>query len=91
MARDLREKITRAGFRVETLTYLNMTLFPFIALLRFARRQAIANGHANSDLTPLPRPMNSALSKLFSAEMRAAPRLRFPYGISLLAVARRLE
>jgi SAM-dependent methyltransferase len=91
-ARELREKLQGAGFRVEQLTYLNMLLFPFIALLRFMRRQAVtANGHAHSDLTPLPPAFNAVLTRLFSAEMRAAPRYRFPYGISLLAVARRVE
>lgn len=90
-AQGLREKIERAGLRVETLTYLNMTLFPLIALLRFARRPAASDKHAHSDLTPLPGPINRVLTRLFSAEMRAAPRHRFPYGISLLAVARRVE
>lgn len=90
MARDLRAKIEDAGFRVKKLTYLNMTLFPFIALLRFARRPA-ANDNAHSDLAPLPQPVNAALTRLFSAEMRAAPRRRFPFGISMLAVARRIE
>ncbi len=90
MARDLRAKIERAGFRVEKLTYLNMALFPLIALLRFARRPS-AHDNAHSDLTPLPQPINSVLTRVFSAEMRAAPYHRFPYGISLLAVARRVE
>ncbi len=90
-ARDLREKIERAGLQVERLTYLNMTLFPLIALLRFGRRERAANGHANSDLTPLPRPVNSALTRLFSAEMRRAARASFPFGISLFAVARRMD
>lgn len=90
MARDLREKIETAGFRVEKLSYLNMVLFPLIALLRFARRPA-AHDNAHSDLTPMPHALNSALTRLFSAEMRAAPYHRFPYGISLLAVARRVE
>ncbi|MBI4674076.1 MAG: class I SAM-dependent methyltransferase [Chloroflexi bacterium] len=91
MARDLRAKIEQADLRVETLTYLNMLLFPLIAFLRFVRRQAVAsNGSAHSDLTPLPRSINHVLTQLFSAEMRAASRRRFPYGISLLAVARRV-
>ena len=90
-ARDLGAKMEGAGFRIEKLTYLNMTLFPFIALLRFARRPAASNGRAHSDLTPLPHSVNSVLTRLFSAEMRVAPRHRFPYGISLLAVARRVE
>ncbi len=91
MARDLRVKLESAGFRVKKLTYLNMTLFPFIALLRFARRPAATGTRARSDLAPLPRTVNALLARLFSAEMRAAPQRRFPYGISMLAVARRIE
>lgn len=90
MAHDLREKLTRAGLRVEKLTYVNTALFPFIALLRFARRPT-AEQHAQSDLTPLPRPVNQVLTRVFTAEMRAVPRLQLPYGISLLAVAQRRD
>lgn len=89
--RDLRAKIVRAGFEVETLTYLNTTLFPFIALMRLARRQAVANSGVHSDLVPLPRPLNEGLTRVFSAEMRHVLRGWFPYGISLLAIARRVE
>ncbi len=90
-ANELREKISRAGFQVETLTYLNTALFPFIALMRFARRPAAVNGHAHSDLTPLPHALNQGLTRLFSAEMRRALDWRLPYGISLLAIARRVD
>src|SRR5581483_5320664 len=79
VAQDLREKLTRAGLTVESLTYLNMMLFPFIALLRLARKPVSANGHAGSDLAPLPRPLNAVLTRIFSAEMRAARRVNFPY------------
>lgn len=89
-ARTLRDRISRAGFHIETLTYLNTTLFPFIALLRFARRQA-ANGHAHSDLTPLPHVLNEGLSRIFSAEARRVLDWHLPYGISLLAIARRAD
>lgn len=89
-ARTLSERISRAGLQVETLTYLNTILFPFIALLRLARRQAVANGHARSDLTPLPHAVNAGLARIFSAEMRHVLDRRLPYGISLLAIARRV-
>jgi SAM-dependent methyltransferase len=87
-ARDLRDKIERAGLRVERITYLNTLLFPMIALLRFARRPA-AGDRAESDLTPLPHLVNGGLSRLFRAEMRFAATRNLPYGISLLAIARR--
>lgn len=90
-AETLREKITRAGLQVENLKYLNTALFPIIALLRFARRPAARNGHAYSDLTPLPTPLNNVLTRVFSAEMRGALARDLPYGISLLAIARRVD
>ncbi|MCC7161808.1 MAG: class I SAM-dependent methyltransferase [Anaerolineae bacterium] len=86
----LRDKITRAGFKVETLTFINTTLFPLIALLRFARRPG-ADGDDTSDLTPLPHLLNEGLTRLFSAEMRRALDHKLPYGISLLAIARRVD
>lgn len=85
-AGELRDKVSRAGFAVEFLTYLNVALFPLMALARFARRPG-ANGSAHSDLVPLPRPLNRLLARVFTTEMRAASRMRFPYGLSLLVVA----
>lgn len=90
-AANLRAKIERAGLRVERITYLNTLLFPFIALARFARRPSITNGYAESDLTPLPPFLNDTLSHLFSTEMRTAFSHNMPYGISLLAIARRID
>ncbi len=89
-AQELTRRIERAGLRVERATYLNALLFPFEVVARLWRRPESVNGNAHSDLVPLPRPLNSALAQLFSAEMRAAPRVRFPYGLSLLVVARKV-
>ncbi|MGB8645090.1 MAG: class I SAM-dependent methyltransferase [Anaerolineae bacterium] len=88
-AENLSRKIERAGLVVERITYLNTLLFPFEMLARFWRRPESANGGAHSDLTPLPGPVNTALTRLFETEMRLAPHVRFPYGLSLLAVARK--
>lgn len=90
-ASELRAKMTRAGFQIDQLTYLNMALFPLVALLRLARRSEVSNGRTRSDLSRLPRPLNQALTQLFGAEMRLAARVGLPYGVSLLAVARRTE
>lgn len=90
-AENLKTKIERAGLQVERITYLNTLLFPFIALARFARRPSIQNDYAESDLTPLPPIINNPLATLFGAEMRTALNHNLPYGISLLAIARRKE
>lgn len=88
-ARDLALKIEGAGLAVERVTYLNAMLFPVEVIARLWRRGESVNGNAHSDLTPLPRPLNFALARLFEAEMRAAPHVRLPYGLSLLVVARK--
>ncbi len=88
-APELREKIQRAGLAVERLTYLNTVFFPLEVLGRLWRRRAIENGRADSDLKPLPGLLNRALAKVFEVEMRAAPRLSFPFGLSLLVIARK--
>lgn len=89
-ARDLVSRIERAGLAVERITYLNALLFPFQAFARLSRRAESANGNAHSDLRPLPRVLNSALARLFETEMRAAPHMQFPYGLSLLVVAKKV-
>jgi SAM-dependent methyltransferase len=88
-AQDLARKMREAGLVVERVTYLNAILFPLEVLARLWRRGERVNGDAHSDLSVLPRALNSALARLFEAEMRAAPHVRFPYGLSLLVVARK--
>lgn len=89
-AGDLASRIGRAGLSVERITYLNAFLFPLQVIARLSRRKESVNGNAHSDLKPLPHLLNSALARLFAAEMRAAPHMRFPYGLSLLVVAKKV-
>lgn len=89
-ARSVRAKITRAGLIPERVTYANMLLFPAIAAYRWARRNEAADGDTtHSDLVPLPRPVNTVLTWLFQAEMRACRHIDFPFGVSVLALARK--
>jgi SAM-dependent methyltransferase len=88
-AREVREKMTRAGFAVERATYVNALLFPFEALARLWRRGDADHPAGHSDLVPLPRIVNALLTILFVAEMRLVPRVNFPFGLSVLAVGRK--
>jgi SAM-dependent methyltransferase len=88
-AQGLALKVESAGLVVERVTYLNAVLFPIEVLARLWRSRESMDGNAHSDLTPLPHAVNSALARLFEAEMRAAPHVRFPFGLSLLVVARK--
>jgi hypothetical protein len=70
---------------------MNVALFPVAAVVRVAGWLLKARSSGGLD-TP-PEPINGALRRLFAAERRwlAGPAAdgRFPFGLSLLAVARR--
>ncbi len=90
-ARDLRTKIARVGLTVERVTHTNALLFPAGVVERLARRRALRQGQSvQSDLTtPLPRWVNTSFGALTETEMRAAARVDFPVGLSVLVVAKR--
>jgi ubiquinone/menaquinone biosynthesis C-methylase UbiE len=92
--RQLRERLTAAGFRLVRITYTNATLFPVLAPLRMAQRAAgLATSDADSkaahEATIPPWPINVALAGLLRAEAAAVRWIDMPFGSSLLAIARR--
>jgi SAM-dependent methyltransferase len=85
----LKERIERAGYRIDKLTYTNAALFPLAALARLADRlrgSAAASGQAMP-----PAPINAAMKAMFSAESLIVPSASLPFGVSLLAVFGRDE
>lgn len=89
-ANSLREKVSAAGFEIERVTYANMLLMPLIAAMRMTTRRAKMNGSpVHSDLVTLPSVVNGPLSALFTTEMRAVSRANLPYGLSVIAIARK--
>jgi SAM-dependent methyltransferase len=89
-AHNVRQKLARAGFVVERLTHVNTLFFPFVAARRFLDGRTLGDGHAiRSEVTPLPRPINRLLSAYYTTETRAAARIDLPYGLSVIAVARK--
>jgi SAM-dependent methyltransferase len=88
-ARDLLEKLARAGMEIERLTHANALMFPAIAAERILRRAFGEGETIHSDLVPLPRGVNAILSALYVAEMRWVARVDVPCGVSVLALARK--
>jgi SAM-dependent methyltransferase len=82
----LRRVLERAGFGVLHLTYFNALLFPMVVLARAWKRIAGDTGH---DLRPVPWLANELLARVFALERGLVPRIRLPFGSSLLACARR--
>jgi SAM-dependent methyltransferase len=87
---DLKKRLERVGFRVERITYTNLTILPMVAGVRLLQR---FRGHAESqaEISVPPAPVNLALSSLLAMEAGALRMINMPLGTSLLAVARKTE
>jgi SAM-dependent methyltransferase len=97
-APQLQRVIAAAGLRLERTTYFNTFLFPAIAAARFATKtlRALArsprdNGAANlrTDFERNLSFFNPPLQALFASERFVLRRCNFPFGTSLLALARK--
>ena len=82
---NLKRKIEAAGLEIRLMNYWNCLLFPVAAAARLAEKIHPPR-HALGSGTPPPF-INKLLTNLVSAERFLLPRLRLPFGISIMAVA----
>ncbi len=87
-AGEIGAKLEEAGFQTIRTTYANTILFP-IAFARRVISKAIGSGKSDSDVRPVPGPLNAAFAAILSAEARVVSRARLPFGLSVIAVARK--
>jgi len=89
-ARQLGDVMARAGLVPERLSYFNSLLFPPIAAIRLLRRVLPSPRELKSDFNVAVNPLlNRTLAWVFSQERLIVPRAALPFGVSILAVARR--
>jgi SAM-dependent methyltransferase len=86
--RQLADALSKAGFEIQLLSYFNTLLFPLVAAARIAGK--IAGRETADDRLP-SRLVNRALEKVFGLEKGLIGRIPMPFGVSLIAVARRPE
>ena len=90
VAAQIRERLASAGFEVVRLTYINAILFPAIAALRLVRHLLPKPRTLESDFSvPAPRPVNFLLGEIFGAERFLVKEVDIPFGVSIMAVARK--
>ncbi|MES3032386.1 MAG: class I SAM-dependent methyltransferase [Gemmatimonadota bacterium] len=83
-AATLRDHLTSAGFVVEYLSYFNSLLLPLAIAQRIKERVA------GYDLEAMPGGgMNGLLHRIWRIERRWIPTRVAPFGLSLIAIARR--
>ncbi len=90
VASELRHRLQSAGFEVQRVTYMNFVLFPAIAGIRLIRHILPSPPALKSDFAfPAPRPLNGLLSAVFGAERFILGRFDIPFGVSIMALARK--
>lgn len=89
-AHQLQELLQGAGFEISKLSYCNTWLFPVAALVRLVRK-CLPKGGAGTELALPPAPINALLASLFASERFLLSFMNLPFGISLVAKAKKIS
>ncbi|MFQ5796792.1 MAG: class I SAM-dependent methyltransferase [Candidatus Bipolaricaulia bacterium] len=81
--------IQEAGLKIEYLTYYNTWLFPIAAVVRLARR-LFPSKEIGSDMWLPGSLLNKIFQAVFSSESHFIGWARMPFGLSLLAIVRKV-
>lgn len=87
--KGLKQVVRAAGFEVERATYVNISFFTPILLGRLFMRATGLRPESENNITI--GFLNGVLGKLFAAERGPLRHLNFPFGVSIICVARRVE
>jgi len=87
--KNLREAVREAGFEVERATYANISFFaPILAGRTLMRATGIRPASENNINVSA---LNGLLGRILGAESTLLRHINFPFGVSALCVARRVE
>jgi SAM-dependent methyltransferase len=88
---EVGEKLRNAGFEVQRLTYFEPLFFVPLWIYRNLKKLASREGgiEKRDDFVKLPGPVNAFLTHVIAAERFPLRVISFPFGVTLLAVARR--
>lgn len=85
----LKERIGQHGFRVVSISYFNMFLFPLVFVAR--KLESIFHIRSSEDDLRVPSKfLNAFLFFIFQSEKYFLPHIRFPFGVSIICVAQKL-
>jgi SAM-dependent methyltransferase len=90
-ASELRNKLTNAGFEVERITYYITLLFFPILFLRLVQSVSKKSIQAKTSHVILPGWLNRVLIWILAFERGLLRWMNFPFGVSLVCVARKLS
>jgi len=85
----IRGRMREAGFEVERASYVNISFFTPILVGRLLMRALRIRPESENNITI--GSLNGILGKLFGAESLALRYVNFPFGVSIICIARRVE
>lgn len=85
---ELEKKLIDSGFEIIKITYINSLLFPFIYIFRLLKNLT-GEKQDTSDFMDYPPIFNNILKIIFSFEANLIKKINFPFGVSLLVLARK--
>jgi SAM-dependent methyltransferase len=89
--RKLRRRVEDSGFQVTAASYFQFFLFIPVLFLRLLERRRKGKDRVPvSDLKSVNRTLNKVLFQIFRVEAGLLPHIRFPFGSSLLLLARKV-
>jgi hypothetical protein len=90
-AKELKARLEQAGFSLLKLSYFNTLLFPFIAAIRLGRKVVPGQpAELKSDFTLTNAGfLNQLLASIFALERHLITRFDLPFGVSIVALARK--
>lgn len=86
---ELKQKLEMAGFSIEKMSYANTFLFPVIWAGRVIVRLFDSQIHSVSENDLHPSWSNGLLQTIFAAERPLLRLVAFPFGVSLLCIAKK--
>lgn len=83
---ELRSKIVEAGFEIQYISYVNLLILPIVLLARLYFRLR-PREHAEMEVPP--KPLNMLFTGLVYLESLLLSRTTLPYGMTLVALAKK--
>lgn len=86
---NFRRLISNAGFQIQFATYFNSFLFPVALAKRFIDKLFNLEKRNEYAIEIVPKPINTIFTKIFEFEKTFFPKISFPFGLSILLVAKK--
>lgn len=86
---NFKRLISNAGFQIQFATYFNSFLFPVALAKRFIDKLFNLEKRNEYAIEIVPKPINTIFTKIFEFEKTFFPKVSFPFGLSILLIAKK--